>query len=157
MMREEIFSSFLFQKERFLFSLETKILFLQIVGLSFLQNKNSRASKMKGEVSFLFFVYENSIFFLLFFPPQEGQLRYYKNFISLKLILVGFMSLMLHWSSYMDSLLNKGLPRTLRHNPPQKKGKRRERECHFSRVLWVIYCWKAPLNNKVIIEQAGLS
>ena len=70
-MREKIFSSFLSQKERFLFSLETKILFLQMVGLSFLQSKNSRASKMKGEVSFLFFVLENSIF-SFFFPPQQG-------------------------------------------------------------------------------------
>ena len=81
----------------------------------------------------------------------------------------GFMGLMLNWSSYMDSLLNKGLPRTSRHNPhpppppppppptKKKRGKRRERKCHFSRVLWTIYCWKAPLNNKVIIEQAGLS
>ena len=70
-MREKIFSSFLSQKELFLFSLETKILFLQMVGLSFLQSKNSRASKMKGEVSFLFFVLENSIF-SFFFPPQQG-------------------------------------------------------------------------------------
>ena len=72
-MREEIFSSFLSQKEQFLFSLETKILFLQMVGLSFLQSKNSRASKMKGEVSFLFFVFENSIF-SFFFHLNKGNL-----------------------------------------------------------------------------------
>ena len=70
-MREEIFSSLLSQKERFLFSLDTKILFLQMVGLPFLQSKNSRASKIKGEDSFLFFVLANSIF-SLFFPPQQG-------------------------------------------------------------------------------------
>ena len=40
-MREEIFSSFLSQKEWFLFSLDTKILFFQMVGLPFLQSKNS--------------------------------------------------------------------------------------------------------------------
>ena len=73
-MQEEILSSSLSQKEQFLFSLETKFLFLQMVGLSFLQSKNSRASKMKGEVSFHFFVLENSIFSFFFFHLNKGNL-----------------------------------------------------------------------------------